>query len=137
MFIVISYHSVEMYVRRILFTMLYNNAFMFYFIWNSFAGHSCIVHVVLLHCILNYMFSLLILIIVNIVFVLFYLQIEPVFYLRTIKSYPNHFLCHQYRQQFYNIGEVCSPDVYIPTVMSLDDVRGNKQSASQRLWSTL
>ena len=24
-------------------------------------------------------------------FYLFYLQVEPVFYLRTIKSYPNHF----------------------------------------------
>ena len=77
------------------------------------------------------------LIIANIVFILFYLQVEPVFYLRTIKSYPNHFLCLQYRQQFYNISEVCSPDVYMSTVMSLDDVRGRKQSASQRLWSTL
>ena len=77
------------------------------------------------------------LIIANLVFILFYLQVEPVFYLRTIKSYPNHFLCLQYRQQFYNIGEVYSPEVYIPTVMSLDDVRGHKQSASQRLGSTL
>ena len=41
---------------------------------------TCIVHVVLLHCILNYlMFSLFICIIVNIVFILFYLQVEPVY----------------------------------------------------------
>ena len=47
------------------------------------------------------MFSMLMLIIANIVFILFYLQVEPVFYLRTIKSYPNHFLCLQYRQQLH------------------------------------
>ena len=71
---------------------------MFYVICDSFAVHSCvcnmvqsscinllevvtcIVHVVLLHCILNYiMFSLFICIIVNIVFILFYLQVEPVY----------------------------------------------------------
>ena len=41
---------------------------------------TCIVHVVLLHSILNYIiFSLFICIIVNIVFILFYLQVEPVF----------------------------------------------------------
>ena len=128
---------------------------MFYVICDSFAVHSCvcnmvysscinllevvtcIVHVVLLHCILNYiMFSLFICIIVNIVFILFYLQVEPV-YLRVLIKLCKSLLCHQYRQQFYNIGQVCSPDVYMSTVMSLDDVRGHKQSASQRLWSTL
>ena len=48
-----------------------------------------------------YMFSLFVLIIVNVMFYLFYLQVEPVFYLRTIKSYPNHFLCHQCQQHNY------------------------------------
>ena len=48
-----------------------------------------------------YMFPLFICIIVNIGFILFYLQVESVFYLRTTKSYPNHFLCHQYRQHSY------------------------------------
>ena len=76
------------------------------------------------------------LIIANIVFILFYLQVEPV-YLRVLIKLSKSLLCHQYRQQFYNIGEVYSPEVYIPTVMSLDDVRGHKQSASQRLGSTL
>ena len=83
------------------------------------------------------MFSLFICIIVNIVSILFYLQVEPVYLRVSNKCYPNHFSCHQYRQQFYNIGEVYSPDVYMSPVMSLDDVRGRKQSASQRLWSTL
>ena len=51
---------------------------------------TCIVHVVT--CILNYiMFSLFICIIVNIVFILFYLQVEPVYLRVSNKCYPNHF----------------------------------------------
>ena len=78
------------------------------------------------------------LIIANIVFILFYLQVEPVFLPACLnKAIQITSSCYQYRQQFYNIGQVCSPEVYISTVMSLDDVRGHKQSASQRLGSTL
>ena len=52
---------------------------------------TCIVYVDLLHCILNYMFSLLMLIIVNIVFILFHLQVEPVYLRVSNKCYQNHF----------------------------------------------
>ena len=48
------------------------------------------------------MFSLFICIIVNIVFILFYLQVEPV-YLRVLIKLSKSLLCHQYRQQFYNV----------------------------------
>ena len=58
-------------------------------------SHTCLVHVVLLHCILNYMFSLLMFIIANVMFYLFYLQVEPVFYRRTNKAIRNPLLCHQ------------------------------------------
>ena len=50
-----------------------------------------------------YMFSLFILIIVNIMFYLFYLQVEPVYLRVSNKCYPNHFLRHQYRQHTLKI----------------------------------
>ena len=49
------------------------------------------------------MFSLFIFIIVNVMFYLFYLQVEPVFYLRTIKSYPNQFCVINYQQHYLEV----------------------------------
>ena len=37
------------------------------------------------------------------------------------------FIEHADKHQFYNIRGVYSPEVYIPTAMSLDDVQGHKQ----------
>ena len=117
MFIVISYHSVKMYARRILIIMLYNNAFMFYVICNSFAGLSCvcnmvlsscinllevvtcIVYVDLLHYILNYMFSLFICIIVNIVFYFVLSSGRTSLSACLLIKLSKSLLCHQYRQQ--------------------------------------
>ena len=77
------------------------------------------------------------LIIVNIVFILFYLQVEPVYLRVSNKPIQITSCVINIGNSSTTLGQVCSPEVYIPTVMSLDDVRGHKQSASQRLGSTL